>query len=58
MGIPLDCCDFEIRQSTFGDEGYIDVLNYSCFVSSGVRGWNEVKDNDQTYWIVGLAWVG
>ena len=38
LSIPFDCCDFEIRQGAFGGKGHVDVLNCSCFVSSGVRG--------------------
>jgi len=37
LGVPFDCCDFEIRQDIFRDEGRVDVLDCSCFVSSGVR---------------------
>ena len=58
LGVLFDCCDFEIRQSAFGGEGCIDVLDYSCFVSPGVRGWGGVEDNGQTCWMVDLAWVG
>ena len=45
LGIPFDCCDFEIRGGAFGGEGRVDVLDCSCFVSSGVRGWGGVEDN-------------
>ena len=38
LDVPFDCCDFEIRRGTFGGEGRVDVLDCSCFVSSGVRG--------------------
>jgi len=58
LGVPFDCCDFEIRWGTFEGEGCIDVLDDSCFVSSGVRGWSRVEDNGQTRWMAGLAWVG
>ena len=58
LGVPLGCCEFEIRRGALGGEGYIDVLDYSCFVSSEVRGWGGVEDNGQTHWMVGLAWVG
>ena len=58
LGVPFDCCDFKIKWGTFEGEGCIDVLDYSCFVSSGVRGWSGVEDNGQTRWMAGLAWVG
>ena len=58
LGVPFDCCDFEIRWGTFEGEGCIDVLDYSCFVSSGVRGWGGVEDSGQTRWMADLAWVG
>ena len=45
LGVPVDCCDFEIRRGAFGGEGHIDVLDCSYFVSSGVRGWGGIEDN-------------
>jgi len=35
--ILFDCCDFEIRQGAFGNKRCINVLDCSCFISSGVR---------------------
>ena len=45
LGVPFDCCDFEIRWGAFGGERRIDVLDYSYFISSEVRGWGGIKNN-------------
>jgi len=45
LGIPFDCCDFEIRQGAFGDERCINVLDCSYFISSEVRGWGKIENN-------------
>jgi len=38
LGVLFNCCDFEIRWRVFGGERCVDVLDYSCFVFSEVRG--------------------